>query len=139
MLIRGYCFSSFQGFITDKFGNIKTLLMISVVSLGFVPFGVLWLYQDHQSYQETPLFDNDTDHSVLENMGVFVAERSYTFPLLVVFRLAGFIATDMMTTLLDVCGMNMSKKHNGDFARQKLWGKQNSMDYRLQQLPVSST
>ena len=116
-------FSIFQGFLADKTGNYKMLLILSVLGCGFVPFGVLWLYQDHQSYQATPLFENDTDHSVLENMGVFVAERSYTFPLLVVFRIAGFIATDVMTTMLDVCGMTTAKKHGGDFARQKLWGK----------------
>jgi len=110
------------GLVADKYGNYKTLLLWSVVASGFIPFGVLWLYKDHESRQSAQFFSNATDRSVLQESDLFNSEQSYTFPLLVMFRLLGFISTDAMSTLIDVCGLTTVKNHGGDFARQKLWG-----------------
>ena len=90
---------------------------------GLSPFGVLWLYKDHESRQSASFISNDTDNSVQQESVPFTTEQSYTFPLLMTFRLVGFISTDAMSTLIDVCGLTTSQNHGGDFARQKLWGK----------------
>lgn len=43
------------------------------------------------------------------------------FPILLVARLLGFYAFDATNFLLDACCITMTKKHGGDFARQKLF------------------
>lgn len=110
------------GLIADKFGNYKNLLLLSVFTAGLSPFGVLWLYKDHESRQSASFISNDTDNCVQQESVPFTTEQSYTFPLLMTFRLVGFISTDAMSTLIDVCGLTTSQNHGGDFARQKLWG-----------------
>lgn len=95
---------------------------MSVIAAGVTPFGVLWLYKDHENHRLAYILNN-TDDSVFQESVPFASERSYTFPLLITFRLLGFISSDAMATLIDVCGMTTCKNHDGDFARQKLWGK----------------
>lgn len=46
---------------------------------------------------------------------------TYIFPLLLIIRLLGFFLFDASQSLLDSCGMSMTKKHGGDFGRQKMW------------------
>lgn len=52
-----------------------------------------------------------------------VSEPAYTLPLMMIFLLMGLYSTTSNDTLLEVCGLSVCKKHDADFARQKLWGK----------------
>ena len=47
--------------------------------------------------------------------------KDFTFPVLFVIRVIGFISVDAVAPLLDATGLYMCKTHNGDFAQQKMW------------------
>lgn len=112
------------GFLADKIGNYKSLIAIGLLMGGSVPFGLLWLYNDHRDslmiLNNTTLVNVTDDSSDPDENPV---EKSYTFPLLVFFRLMCFLTYDSTNTLLDACGLSMCKQYGGDFAQQKLWGK----------------
>merc|ERR1711973_144629 len=106
------------GFIGDRLGNYKALTIISVVLAGVSPFGVLWLFNDHQSYC---LLNNIQSNSTDD--WVDPGQQAYTFPLLLFFRLLCFYSMTSATSLLDACAIAICKKERGDFGRQKLWGE----------------
>lgn len=121
-------FVSTLGFIGDKLGNYKAMTMFCVGLGGAAPFGILWLFKDHQNYvsfQQSNASHNlsseDNHANYYEHVDV-VAEQSYTFPLLVIFRLLCFFSATTSTSLLDACGLTICKKYDCDFGRQKLWG-----------------
>lgn len=88
------------GFVADKVGNYKLILMGLTLVGGLVYLPVLWLQAQHER-------DEKLD---------------YIFPILLIIRLFGFLVFDASVALLDSCGMCMSKMHGGDFGRQKMWG-----------------
>lgn len=69
---------------------------------------------NHSSYGS-----NSTSNSTL--VDPTYEPNSYTFPVLLVARLLGFYTFDSTNFLLDACCTTMTKKHGGDFARQKLF------------------
>ena len=97
-------------------GNYKVLTISGVVLAGLSPFGILWLFNDHQSYHSADASNSTGDP-------VDPVERVYTFPLLLVFRLLCFYSETTTSSLLDASAIAICKTHNGDFGRQKLWGK----------------
>ena len=112
------------GFIGDKLGNYKAMAMFCVAVGGAAPFGILWLFKDHQNYlslQNNTEFQNTTRNDHPESAELIV-NQSYTFPLLVIFRLMCFFSATTSVSLLDASGLTMCKKYNCDFGRQKLWG-----------------
>ena len=112
------------GFIADKLGNYKSMTIFVVALGGIAPFSVLWIFKDHQSripLQRNSSFHNLSSEESFESMNS-VVERSYTFPLLVIFQLICFFSGTTITSTLDLCGLAICKKHGCDFGRQKLWG-----------------
>ena len=100
------------------------LTMFGVLLAGAGPFGILWLYYDHQQYQPVDQLivapDNSTMIDSLES-ATFL-EKPYTFPLMALFLLMGVFSETSNGTLLDVIGLAVSMREGADFARQKLWG-----------------
>lgn len=73
--------------------------MITTLLGGVIYLPILWLQAQHQ---RDPTLD-------------------YIFPVLLITRLLGFLLFDASIAILDSCGLSMSKKHGGDFGRQKMW------------------
>ena len=112
-----------SGFIGDKLGNYKALVSFGVMVGASMPFGMLWLFIDHQNFlsaQQNMMTRNFTNYT--ETLRPGDIQQPYTFPLLVFFRLMCFYSSTSTLSLLDACAMTMCKKHGGDFGRQKLWG-----------------
>ncbi len=117
-------FTCTAGFVADKIGNYKTILTITLLlsSLAFLP--VLWLESDRRNNDD--IRNNQTsncsaDATNLPATASSVLQITYTFPILLVVRLLGFYAFDTTNFLLDACCLTMTKKHGGDFARQKMF------------------
>lgn len=91
---------------------------------GTVPFGLLWLYTEHRN-NEMAMNNGTVAMNVTDEGEELVVETgpSYMFPLLIFFRTMCFLTYDSTNTLLDACGLSMCKQYDGDFAKQKLWGK----------------
>ena len=113
-----------EGFLSDRLGDYKMLTMFGVLFAGAGPFGILWLYYDHQQYQPVDQLivapDNSTMIDSLES-ATFL-EKPYTFPLMALFLLMGVFSETSNGTLLDAIGLAVSMQQGADFARQKLWG-----------------
>ena len=112
------------GFLGDKLGNYKILTISGVILGGTGPFGVLWLFNDHQHYkalQYNITGQNWTSDNSLPTMTPDV-QQAHTFPLLVLFSLLNLYSGMSTFNLLDAYALTVCKKHGGDFGRQKLWG-----------------
>ena len=108
--------------MADKIGNYKTILTIALLSssLAFLP--VLWLESDRRNNED--IRNNQTNCSADSKVYVStssVLQSTYTFPILLVVRLLGFYCFDATNFLLDACCLTMTRKHGGDFARQKMF------------------
>ena len=124
ILTRTVSFDRYSGFLGDKLGNYKILAIFGVLVGGCMPFGILWLFMDHQNYISAQhdiigLNNESFNSSVIIEP---VIQQPYTFPLLVLFRLTCFYSSTSTISLIDACAMTICKKHNADFGRQKLWG-----------------
>ena len=95
---------------------------------GAAPFGILWLFYDHERVSQSIELMNTTAANLTIN-DTLLAESSpslephpYTYPIMVILLMMGVFSATSNTTLLDATAIAMSKKHGADFARQKLWG-----------------
>ena len=103
-------------------GDYKIITILGVTLSGVVPFGILWLHYDHHlptQYNVTAV--NSTMSDSLEFTQHI--EKTYTFPLLMLFVLVWLYSATSNDTLLEAIGLVVSKTQGADFARQKLWGK----------------
>jgi len=118
------------GFVADKLGNYKMLLVFSILLGGFIYVPVPLLLHDFEELSAVSLKDNNESRTVNESLNnqtetpwkSSVPQYSYTFPVLLIIRLLGFISWDATNNLIDSCGLSMSKKYGGDFGKQKMWG-----------------
>ena len=106
-------------------GDYKIITIFGVILAGAGPFGILWLYYDHQHYllqfnQFNVTGVNSTLADSLQSDPV--AEQPHTFPLIAFFLLMGVFSETSNGTLLDAIGLAVSMQQGADFARQKLWG-----------------
>lgn len=107
---------SWLGFIGDKIGNYKPIIIVTSLLSGFVQIPLLLL--DPIQFEERPSSNNSL--STEENSAPSV-QSSYAIPLMFVIRLLGFVGIDGTLSLLDASGIAMSKEFEGDFGRQKMW------------------
>ena len=134
------CMSTTSGFISDRLGNYKRLTIIGVILTGIGPFGILWLYHDHQRYQSLNQYNTTAGNLTTGNYSQSTkpaTEPAYTLPWMVFFLLMSLYCTTSNDTLLEVCGLSVCKKHDADFARQKLWGNIN-FTWSLFEIPLGS-
>ena len=117
------------GFVADKMGNYKMLLVCSILLGGFIYVPVPWLLHGFEELSAVSQQANDSKpvNESLNNQtettwSSSVPQYSYTFPVLLIIRLLGFISWDATNNLIDSCGLSMSKKYGGDFGKQKMWG-----------------
>ena len=107
--------------MSDKLGDYKKMMIFGVILSGVVPFGILWLHYDHHlptPYNVTAVNSTTSDSLELAQ----AVEKSYTFPLLMLFVLVWLYSATSNDTLLEAIGLVVSKTQGADFARQKLWG-----------------
>jgi hypothetical protein len=110
------------GFVADKIGNYKTVLIATLLLNAVTYLSVLWLELDHQSYSVggSNQTNSSANNSVVSTDSS-ITQSSYTFPILLVVRLLAFYAFDTTNFLLDSCSSTMCKKYGGDFGRQKMY------------------
>lgn len=111
------------GFVADKLGIYKPIIITAGFIMGFIQLPILWLESAHKIHvaerNETVQLAGNATLAPSSNAAV---PRDYIFPILLMIRIFGFIFMDAALTLLDAAGLAMTKKHQGDFAKQKTAG-----------------
>ncbi|XP_059350646.1 major facilitator superfamily domain-containing protein 6-A-like [Daphnia carinata] len=111
------------GFVADKLGIYKPIIITAAFIVGFIQLPILWLETAHKIHvaerNDTVQLAGNVTLAPSSNAAV---PRDYIFPILLMIRVVGFIFFDAATTLLDAAGLAMTKKHQGDFAKQKTAG-----------------
>lgn len=114
-----------SGFVADKLGIYKPIIITAGFIMGFIHLPILWLESMHkihlaernETIQLTGNATLATTHSSNSAM-----PSNYIFPILLMIRIFAFIFMDAALTLLDAAGLAMTKKHQGDFGQQKMAG-----------------
>ena len=121
------------GFLADKVGNYKIILICTVLLGGLIHLPVAWLMPKNQSnhyYNATNCDLPESMQNSSSNVTTFLENCSqnlqpiqeiYIFPILMAIRILGFFAVDSTNTLLDSCGLAIAKKEGADFGRQKMF------------------
>ena len=105
---------------------------------GFAPFGILWLYYEHQANQSISLYNATIENATIADILELTRanEQPYTYPVMVILLMMLVFSATSNTTLLDATALAISKKHDADFARQKLWGTNYHSYFFIQKLTL---
>lgn len=117
------CFpATLTGFVADKLGIYKAIIITGSLFLGFVHLPMLWLESVHRSQQHVVVEHNESIQLAANTTQLPSALPSeYIFPILLLIRILGYMGMDASLILLDAAGLAMTKKHGGDFGKQKMW------------------
>ncbi|KAI9562166.1 hypothetical protein GHT06_013131 [Daphnia sinensis] len=111
------------GFVADKLGIYKPIIITAGFITGFIYLPILWLETAHKIHvaerNETVQLAGNVTLTPSSNASV---PQDYIFPILLMIRIFAYIFMDAAMTLLDAAGLAMTKKHQGDFAKQKTAG-----------------
>lgn len=126
-----FVFVDRTGFIADKIGNYKIILISTTLLGGFIHLPILWMIprQKRQSAFSNDTFLNETfnAHNLTgyETSETTKASELYNnyviFSSIMVIRFLGFFAVDSTNNLLDSCGLAISKKERAEFGKQKMF------------------
>lgn len=113
------------GFLADKLGNYKIILMIYIFLAGFTMWSIIWLPHDYENFLMTVNQNNNYSSNIskrhIENIEESFSPNAFTFPVLFIIRMLGFFLMDSTNMLMDSCGLALCKKHNGNIGQQKMW------------------
>ena len=95
-------FHLLTGFVADKIGNYKLLLVFSILLGGFIYAPIPWLLNDFEVLSDEA-FRNGISNETIQNetqqiTRSLVPQYDYTFPILLIIRLLGFISWDATNT-----------------------------------------
>lgn len=114
------------GFLGDKFGNYKIILIFLMLLGGFSHWIIIWLPHDYELFRANKTFTTDCSNisSDSSDDSLQCAEstsNAYAFPVLIIIRIFGYFAVDSANMLIDSSGLSLCKEHGGEFGKQKMW------------------